>query len=236
MATLKNTIINDTGSIILPKGTSAQRPGSLTAGMLRYNTDNNKFELYNNSVWKNSDTPSGIWLYYDEDIYAQAYTANWNNSTVYSMTNFGGLGYVTAHGHVASTNFTLTLNNLPSHTMIRYRVFWHCVDSLDTETSNLYLMNSSGSETEFLRFTKALGTSGITTVVIASGAQATWSGTQTYSYAPWTGSSLDGYINFDSGYYAHALSSFTARHYIGADQTADDEAMYLSHVQVWLKA
>lgn len=209
---------------------------SAATSMLRYNTTNNRPEVYTGSGWKNTTTPGGMWLYYDEGIYAHAYTANWNNATVYSMADFGGLGYVTAHGHVPATNLTLTLNNLPSHSMVRYKVFWHCVDSLDTETSNLYLTNASGTETEFFRFTKLYSTSGFNTVVLQSGADAFWSGTQTYTYAPWTGSSQDGYITFDSGYYAHAGSSFSARHYIGADQAVADESMYLSHVQLWLKA
>ena len=38
MATLKNTIIDDTGYIQLPVGTTAQRPVSPVAGMVRFNT------------------------------------------------------------------------------------------------------------------------------------------------------------------------------------------------------
>ena len=38
--------INGTGSLTLPKGTTAQRPGSPTAGMIRYNTDTSVFEAY----------------------------------------------------------------------------------------------------------------------------------------------------------------------------------------------
>jgi len=45
MATLKNTSINDTGFLRLPKGSSAQRPGN-DPGRLRYNTDTNTAEYY----------------------------------------------------------------------------------------------------------------------------------------------------------------------------------------------
>ena len=38
MATLKNTVFNDIGSITLPVGNTAQRPASPTDGMLRFNT------------------------------------------------------------------------------------------------------------------------------------------------------------------------------------------------------
>ena len=33
--------IDSTGALILPKGTTVQRPGSPTTGMIRYNTDTN---------------------------------------------------------------------------------------------------------------------------------------------------------------------------------------------------
>jgi hypothetical protein len=211
-----------------------QNVPQVSASMMRFNTTSNRIENYNGAIWKIAGSPSNQWLYYDEGVYAQAYTANWNSSTTFYMNNFGGLGPVFAHGHTANGTFTLTLNELPPHNYVRYRVFWHCVDSLDTETSYMYLTNSNGTETEFFRFTKSFGTDGFSTVVLQSGASAFWSGSQVYSYAPWPGGSVDGYITFDSGLYLHTSTSFSARHVFGADQTADDEAMYLSHVQFWL--
>jgi len=47
MATLKNTTINDTGFLKLPKGSTAQRPTN-DEGRIRYNTDNNEVEFYTN--------------------------------------------------------------------------------------------------------------------------------------------------------------------------------------------
>ena len=47
MATLKNTTIDDTGYIQLPVGTTAQRPASPTAGMIRFNTSLGYVEVYN---------------------------------------------------------------------------------------------------------------------------------------------------------------------------------------------
>jgi hypothetical protein len=46
MATLKNTTINDTSYIIVPVGTTAQRPSSPTVGYVRYNTDLGYLEMY----------------------------------------------------------------------------------------------------------------------------------------------------------------------------------------------
>jgi hypothetical protein len=51
MANLKNVTINDTGFIQLPRGTTAQRPGSPQTGMVRFNTDYNKNEVYDGAKW-----------------------------------------------------------------------------------------------------------------------------------------------------------------------------------------
>jgi len=236
MATFKNVTINDTGYLKLPAGTTAERPSPST-GYLRYNTTLNRPEVYYNSNWANVATKNESYLYYYEGRDANLYTGNWNNSTTYSMLNFGGLGHVTAHGWTTGpTTFTLTLSSIPTHTQVRYVVFWHMVDSLDTETNNLYLMNSSGTETEFLRFTKTYNADPSYSV-LQSGASVTWSGSKTYTYRPWAGGSYnkDGYYVFDSNYYSHTSTSFTARHVCGADQAQADEAMYLSHVQLWIR-
>jgi len=53
MAQFKDTNVADTGSISLPAGTTAQRPSSPQAGMIRYNTTLNETEYYDGSVWRN---------------------------------------------------------------------------------------------------------------------------------------------------------------------------------------
>lgn len=50
MATLKNTVINDTGFVALPSGTGTQRP-TANAGMLRYNSNRSELEIHNGSNW-----------------------------------------------------------------------------------------------------------------------------------------------------------------------------------------
>ena len=43
---------SSTGYFMLPKGTTAQRPGSPTQGMIRYNTTENQYEVYtSDSDW-----------------------------------------------------------------------------------------------------------------------------------------------------------------------------------------
>lgn len=51
MASLTNTTINDTGYIQVSSGTTAQRPGSPAAGMIRYNSEYLITEYYTGSSW-----------------------------------------------------------------------------------------------------------------------------------------------------------------------------------------
>jgi len=62
MATLTNTIIDDTGFIKLSSGTTAERPGSPTRGMLRYNTSLTITEYYDGINWINASTGKSLTL------------------------------------------------------------------------------------------------------------------------------------------------------------------------------
>jgi len=59
MATLLDTTINDTGSLYLPRGTTAQRPSSPVDGDMRYNTDLGYIEFYFKGFWINAETNIG---------------------------------------------------------------------------------------------------------------------------------------------------------------------------------
>ena len=236
MATLKNTTINSTGYIALPSGTTAQRPASPVTGMMRFNTTFSRNEFYNGTTWvvQGYNFP---YLYYNENARADLYTANWSNTTTYSMYQFGGLGYATAHGwNGTATTYTLSLTNLPPHQTIRYRVYFHMVNSLDGETNYLDVSNGAGVATRIMTFTKVFSSNGPSVSYLAPGAATSWSGPQTYSYAPWSPGTTqyNGYSIIDSGYYAHNLTTFTADNRLGADQDATDEAEYLTNVEVWL--
>lgn len=180
-------------------------------------------------------------LWYDEGANAGSYTANWSNTTTQNMTEFGGLGNVTAHGwNGSATSYTLSLTGIPTHTEIRYQVYWHCVDSLDNETSNLYITNSSGTEVEMLNFSKPFAQPSIAST--ASGVTTSWIGNRWYSNAPWGGvgrtyesNGGNGYLIVDSGWQAHTPSTISIRHFLGANQAQSDEAMYLSHVRLWIR-
>lgn len=53
MAILKNTIINDTGFLQIPAGSTAQRPAGST-GMIRVNTNTTPYvlEVFQAGVWR----------------------------------------------------------------------------------------------------------------------------------------------------------------------------------------
>lgn len=51
VAIASDAILPGTGAVIPPTGTTAQRPGSPTAGMIRYNTDLAALEAYQLGVW-----------------------------------------------------------------------------------------------------------------------------------------------------------------------------------------
>jgi hypothetical protein len=170
--------------------------------------------------------------YYSEGALGNSSLTNWNNSATYTMTSITGLGTVTCHGPNPG-NYTFTLTNLPAHAKIRYQVFWHFVDSLDNETSSIYIDN-----VEYATFTKTgfpgAGTPGAPIYSSNYFAGSTWN-PATYSYQPWgSGSTANGYVAFDTGFIDHTSDTFSVRHNLGHDQGQGDEAMYLSHVTVTL--
>ena len=52
MADLRKTIVDDTGFIQLPVGTTAERPTNPVVGMLRWNTEDEFVETYNGTEWQ----------------------------------------------------------------------------------------------------------------------------------------------------------------------------------------
>ena len=48
---LNGTEMTPTGAIVMPVGTTAQRPGTAVVGMMRFNSDVDAFEGYNGASW-----------------------------------------------------------------------------------------------------------------------------------------------------------------------------------------
>lgn len=51
IGTDQNANFSSTGAIIVPNGTTAQRPSTAVNGMFRYNSNVAKFEAYSNGSW-----------------------------------------------------------------------------------------------------------------------------------------------------------------------------------------
>ena len=98
MATLKNTTINDTGFLQLPTGTTAQRPSSVAAGMMRQNSQTGYAEYYNGTTWVNFTSPSyvtsGLVLYVDAGL-TNSYPGT---GTTWTDLSPSGLNFTMAEG------------------------------------------------------------------------------------------------------------------------------------------
>ena len=129
MATLKNTLIDDTGYLQLPSGTTAQRPVSPSAGYMRWNTTESYIEVYDGSGWKElgylSSGPNvvtdSLIMYWDADN-TSSYPGTGN--TIYDISNSG-----TTYNGTFSNTITYTTDN-------GYKV-------LGTNGSNSYIYNTA---------------------------------------------------------------------------------------------
>jgi len=88
MATLKDTTFVDAnGDLQIPAGTTAQRPPSPEAGMIRYNTDTDVVEIYNGTIWVTQDgVPS---TGFSASVTGEVSTDYYNGYVVHAFTGTG---------------------------------------------------------------------------------------------------------------------------------------------------
>ena len=123
MATLKNTLIDDTGYLQLPSGTTAQRPSSPSDGYMRWNTTESYVEVYDGSEWVQwpysyLDIVTDSLLFYYDASNTSSYPGTGTslfdlsgNGTTATLTN--GASFVTADGGSISldgSNDTINLS------------------------------------------------------------------------------------------------------------------------------
>ena len=97
-----NTVFSNTGSITLPNGTSAEQPGTPTAGMVRFNTTTNKFEGYDGTEWGplggGNKTDTGLWQNAYNITENQTIDVGYNASSVGPITIDGGVSVTVPTG------------------------------------------------------------------------------------------------------------------------------------------
>lgn len=84
-----------TGAVGVNKGTTAERPGSPTPGMIRYNTQNQQFEGYGTSSWGSLGGASGAGgdsIFYEN---GQTVTTDYTISTSKNAMSAGPVGIAT---------------------------------------------------------------------------------------------------------------------------------------------
>jgi hypothetical protein len=86
-----NLIFNGTGSVTLPKGTTAQEPGTPVAGMIRYNSDTDSFEGYTTTfgwgaIGGGNATSTGLWQNIQTIVINETIQSGYNASSVGPIT------------------------------------------------------------------------------------------------------------------------------------------------------
>ena len=156
--------INDTGALLLARGTTAQRPGTAVTGMFRYNTTTNGIEYYDNAGWESVSSSFTV---------ATSQTFNGNGSTTaFTLATLTGADSYTVAGVLVMLNgvvqepttvygisgVTLTFTTAPaSGDLIECRKFTTtttvtAITDLDGDTQ---IQTEEGSDDDTIRFDAA---------------------------------------------------------------------------------
>ena len=103
-------IINSTDAMMVPVGTTAQRPSSTggtdTAGMVRYNSTSNTLEFYNGASW--SATSSAFTVVTDTQVNGDGTTVAFTNALFASATTNGLIISINGVVQIPSLAYSLT--------------------------------------------------------------------------------------------------------------------------------
>jgi len=147
--------INTTGALVIPVSTTANRPSSPEVGMLRYNTNNSKYETYSGSTWENMRPTAGGGIGFTSNTYSivagsglsqetnglahantssQASSSN-SGTTVIQSVSVDGFGHVTSIG-TTSVSLTDTTYSSGSGLDLTSTTFAHGNTSSESSSSN----------------------------------------------------------------------------------------------------
>lgn len=127
MATLKNVTFNDTGSLIVPVGTTVQRP-TLAKGIIRYNTTSTRFENYNEQDEWGGLVTSGLRVHLDA-----------NNSSSY-----GGSG--TSWADISGNGYNFAWGSTPTYRSDTKRAWFETLNNraIGPASNGIGLSNTTG--------------------------------------------------------------------------------------------
>jgi hypothetical protein len=183
MATLKNTIINNTSAIQLPVGTTAQRPGSPANGYMRFNSTLNVTEYYGNGSWNFLPTSSGI-LENGLALYLDA-----NNSASYS-------GSGSTWSDLSGNNRNFTWTSSPSFSTNDTSYFSTSGKICRGPASNSFGINNTSGYTIFMASKQnTLVASSAFKFYSSNGTATSSAGRGIFSHCTWS----DDVIYFDQG-------------------------------------
>jgi hypothetical protein len=113
-------LINSTDTIMLPVGTSAQRPtaastGTDTTGMFRYSTTAGTIEWYNGSTWVSPSSEAGVIIdqQFNGDGSTVAFTLSQVGTTTGAIVNINGIVQIPTLAY-SVTGTTLTFTEAPA--------------------------------------------------------------------------------------------------------------------------
>jgi hypothetical protein len=100
-----NLVFNGTGAVTLPSGTTAQEPGTPTAGMIRYNSETDSFEGYTTgkgwgAIGGGNSTNTGFWQNIQTITTNEAIDSGYNASSVGPITIAGGASVTVPLGSI----------------------------------------------------------------------------------------------------------------------------------------
>jgi hypothetical protein len=113
-------LVNSTDSILLPVGTTAQRPGSIgytdTAGMLRYSVTRGAIEWYNGATWEAPTTAFTVIT--DEQFSGDGsqvnFTLGGSTTTASTVVSINGVLQIPTLAYAVTSGTTLTFTEAPA--------------------------------------------------------------------------------------------------------------------------
>jgi hypothetical protein len=186
---LQDNISLSGDNVVLPSGTTAQRPASPTKGMMRYNTDLNVPEHYNGTSWttlgaldgstSSQAAPSALYLKNTAGLSTSGVywikTSNMSQAVqVYCDLSYDGGGYMLlAYGYVATASDSSSNKAIPN--LNHDGTAWSYSPTSRASSNGLVLSPSSQKSALLLAKSSS-------TMIMAAGGNPTTGGIDNYTY------------------------------------------------------